>query len=277
MLNHRRGGGFGGARLIIALIIAGIALWRYYGSEQTNAVTGERQRISIRPEQEVALGLQAAPELAAQFGGPSNDAQGRRLVDEVGREIVKESDAQKGPYRFEFHLLKDDDTVNAFALPGGQIFITEALLHRLDSRGQLAGVLGHEIGHVVGRHGAEHLAKQELTAGLTGAAVIATYDPENPNSRNSAAVAAAIGQLINMRFGREDELESDKLGVRYMAQAGYDPRSMVRVMTVLKAAGGGGRRPEFFSTHPDPERRIERIREAITQDFPDGVPPGMHP
>ena len=278
MYYRRPGGGFGGAKLIIALIIAGFALFRYFGSQQINAVTGEKQHISIRPEQEVALGLQAAPELQAQFGGESNDPQGRRIVHEVGQEIVSQSDARKSPYKFEFHLLDDENTVNAFALPGGQVFITEALLRKLDSRGQLAGVLGHEIGHVVGRHGAEHLAKQELTAGLTGAAVIATYDPGNPASRNSAAVAAAIGQLVNMRFGRQDELESDKLGVRYMAQSGYDPRSMVKVMEVLKKAGGaGGRQPEFFSTHPNPDNRVARIKDAIQQAFPGGIPAGLQP
>src|SRR5690606_26163857 len=141
---------------------------------------------------------------------------------------------------------------NAFALPGGQVFITAALLSRLRSEGQVAGVLGHEIGHVVARHGAEHMAKARLTQGLTGAAVLATYDPSDPSSRGSAAVAALIGQMVNMRFGREDELESDRLGVRFMAEAGYDPRSMVEVMKVLQEAAGGGRQPEFFSTHPNP-------------------------
>src|SRR5687767_9234105 len=117
MMNFRRsGGGFGGAKLIVALLIAGVALWRYFGSEQINVVTGESQRISIRPEQEVALGLQAAPELAQQFGGKSGDPRGQALVDQVGQEIVAESDAKKSPYKFEFHLLDDEDTVNAFAL-----------------------------------------------------------------------------------------------------------------------------------------------------------------
>ena len=275
-MNERRGCGPGGIRLVIALAIAGFALFRYYGSEQVNPVTGEKQRVSIKPDQEIALGLQAAPELAQQFGGESRDPRGRQLVEEVGQEIVQGSDAKNSPYRFEFHLLDDDDTINAFALPGGQVFVTDAMLKKLGSRGQLAGVLGHEIGHVVGRHGAEHLAKQELTQGLTGAAVIATYDPDNPASRNSAAIAAAIGQLVNMKYGREDELESDKLGVRYIAQAGYDPRAMLKVMEVLKQAGGGGRN-EFFSTHPNPDRRIDRIKEAIQATFPNGIPPNLQP
>ncbi|MGH9362762.1 MAG: M48 family metallopeptidase, partial [Thermoanaerobaculia bacterium] len=152
--------------------------------------------------------------------------------------------------------------------PGGQVFVTAGLVKRLQTEGQLAGVLGHEIGHVVARHGAEHIAKAQLTQGLTGAAVLATYDPDNPDSRSSAAVAALIGNLVNMRFGRNDELESDKLGVRFTADAGYDPRAMVEVMRILAASAGGPRPPEFFSTHPNPDRRVERIQAAIADRFP---------
>ncbi|HWN20070.1 MAG TPA: M48 family metalloprotease, partial [Gemmatimonadales bacterium] len=137
------------------------------------------------------------------------------------------------------------------------------------------GVLGHEIGHVVGRHGAEHIAKQQLTEGLTGAAVLATYDPNNPSSQNSAAVAAMIGQLVGMRFGRQDELESDELGVRFTSEAGYDPRSMTGLMKILDESSEGGRPPEFFSTHPNPENRIQRIEAAIKERYPEGVPSGL--
>ena len=181
------------------------------------------------------------------------------------------------PYEFEFHLLGDERTINAFALPGGQLFVTAALARRLETEGQLAGVLAHEIGHVVARHGAEHLAKAQLTQGLAGAAVIAAYDPERPGSaQQTAAIAAAIGQLVNMRFGREDELESDRLGVRFSAEAGYDPRAMIGLMEILAAAGDGqARPPEFFSTHPNPDRRLERIRAAIEKLYPQGVPAGL--
>ncbi|UFP95475.1 M48 family metallopeptidase [Gloeobacter morelensis] len=264
-------------RVLIALVLAGGALFTYFSSTQLNPVTGEKQNITITPEQEIALGLQALPQLQRQYGGTSRDIQGQQLVDRVGERLVRGTAASRSPYRFKFHLLDDPRTVNAFALPGGQIFITSALLGRLKSEGELAGVLAHEIGHVVGRHGAEQLAKQQLTQGLTGAAVIATYDPYDPSSRNSAAVAAALGQLVNMRFGREDELESDRLAITYMAEAGYDPRSLLAVMRTLKAAGGGARPPEFFSTHPDPDRRLERIAEAIKQQYPNGVPAGLKP
>ena len=264
-------------RLLMALVVAGIALFGYFGSQQLNPVTGEKQRVSLSTDQEIALGLQAAPELAQQHGGPARNAAGQALVQQVGGRIVQRSAAKDAPYRWAFHLLEDDQTINAFALPGGQVFITEALAKQLKSRGELAGVLGHEIAHVVGRHGAEQLAKQQLIQGLGSAGIIAASDPDNPgSSARNQALAMAIGSLISMKFGREDELESDKLGVRFMSEAGYDPRSMLRVMEVLEKAGSGrGGRPEFASTHPNPGRRMERIREAIQAQFPNGVPAGL--
>ena len=263
---------FGGGRLIIAAIVAIVSIITYYSQRSSNPVTGEVQHVDLSPQQEVALGLQAAPEMAQQHGGLHPDAEAQAVVDRVGRRIVERSAARDSPYQYEFHVLADEDMINAFALPGGQVFITAGLLKRMQTEGQLAGVLGHEIGHVVARHGAEHLAKARLTQGLTGAAVLATYDPENPASRNSAAVAALIGNLVNMRFGRNDELESDKLGVRFTAEADYDPRAMLEVMRVLAESASGPRPPEFFSTHPNPERRVERIQAAIAEVFPNGVP-----
>lgn len=263
----------GGAGLLIALVIAIFSLFRYFGSSQVNEVTGEKQRVgSVTPEQEIALGLQAEPQMVQQYGGESRDTRARAIVQGVGERVLTQSSANKSPYQYEFHLLADNKTVNAFALPGGQIFITEALFRQLKSEAQVAGVLGHELAHVVARHGAEHIAKQQLTQGLTGAAMMASYDPNNPRSAQSAAVIAAVGQLVNLKYGRDDELESDRYGVRFMSEAGYDPRAMIGVMEVLKAAGGGGRQPEFFASHPNPENRIGKIKEAIAAEFPNGVP-----
>jgi predicted Zn-dependent protease len=146
--------------------------------------------------------------------------------------------------------------------------MTSALYDRLETEGQVAGVLGHEIGHVVERHGAEQLAKQQLTQGLAGAVGVAGGDID------SARLAAAVGQLVNMKYGRDAELESDRWGVRVMAQAGYDPRAMLRVMEILEEAGGGDM-PEFLSTHPKPANRLEYIREVLEAEFPDGVPEGI--
>jgi len=261
-------------RLLIAGAIAVISIVSYYRTTSVNPVTGDKQHITITPDQEIALGLQAAPEMEQQYGGEDADPKRAGEVQDVGNSIVKNSAAGTTPYKFQFHLLADNQTINAFALPGGQVFITDALLSRLKTRGQLAGVLGHEIGHVVARHSAAHMAKAQLTQGLTGAAVIASYDPNNPSSYRNAAFAMLISQLIDLKFSRNDESEADALGVRLMSQAHYDPRSMLSVMEVLKQAGGNGS-VDFFSTHPSPDNREEKIKQEIQQVYPKGVPSGL--
>jgi len=277
MTTTTRGRGIGGisGRLIVAAIAAIIAIVGYFGATQLNPVTQEKQHISMTAEQEIALGRQAAPEMEQQFGGLSQDQALQAKVTDLGNVIVKGSDAGKSPYRFEFHVLADQHTINAFALPGGQVFITEALMKLLQIDGELAGVLSHEVFHVVGRHSAEQAARAQLSDGLTGAAVMATYDPNDPSSRGSAQVAQLIGQMVNMSYGRDDELESDNQGVHYMAQSGYDPQAMVSVMQKLEQASNGQEPPEFFSTHPNPERRIEKIGEQIAKEFPNGVPDNL--
>jgi predicted Zn-dependent protease len=248
-------------RLLAAAIMALVAVIGYCGNRETNPVTGEEQRVALSAEQEVALGAKAAPELAREYGGLEADPAAQAMVDRVGARIVARTEAASTPYPFEFHVLDDDRTLNAFALPGGQVFITAGLLRRVGVESRLAGVLAHEVAHVIARHGAEHLAKQQLVQGLAGATQIATYDPSSPGSAASGAIAAAIGQLVTMRFSREDEIESDALGARLMAGAGYDPEAMLEVLRVLEEAGGGV--PEFFSTHPSPDDRRARLEEAI--------------
>jgi predicted Zn-dependent protease len=258
----RRGSGCSG-RLIMAAAIALFSIISYFGSKQNNPITGETQYINISPDQEIALGLQATPQMEQEFGGEDADASAQALVDKIGNQIVQSSPADNSPYQFDFHLLADPQTINAFALPGGQVFITRALFDKLQTEGELAGVLGHEIGHVVARHSAEQIAKTQLTEGLTGAAVIATYDPNNPASVNSAQVAALIGQLITLKFSRDDELEADRLGVCFMNNTGYDPNEMIDVMKILQASQTGNQPPEFMSTHPDPGNRIQRIQQDM--------------
>jgi predicted Zn-dependent protease len=259
----------GKARLVIAAIIALFAIISYYGSTTDNPLTGEKQRVALSPEQEVALGYQTAPQMAQQMGGLSRNERARALVSQVGERLVAKSFAAKSPYKFTFHVLADARTVNAFALPGGPIFITEGLLRLLKTEAELAGVLGHEIGHVIARHSSERLAKQQLTQGLLGALVVGSGD------YSTAQIGQVVGSMINMSYGRDDELESDALGIRIMAETGYDPRAMIRVMEVLAKASGGSRQPEFFSTHPAPENRAERIKEAIARQFPQGVPENL--
>lgn len=254
---------------MIGGIIALVAIVSYYGSSSVNPVTGENQRISLSPAQEIAMGLQSAPQMAAQFGGLSNHAQRRELVKQVGRKLVAQSVAAQSPYKYDFHLLADPRTVNAFALPGGQIFITEGLFRLFRTEGELAAVLGHEVGHVIARHSAEHLAKQQLTQGLVGAVAVGSGD------MTTAQVVQQVGAIINMKYGRDDELESDALGIRLMSEAGYDPRAMLAVMQALAKASAGARPPEMLSTHPNPENRAGRIKAEIEKKFPSGVPDGL--
>ena len=135
-------------------------------------------------------------------------------------------------------------------------------------------MLAHEIGHVAGRHSAERIAKSQFAQTLVNAVGVAASDDGGPN-RSAQAVAGLVSQMVQLRYGRDDEIQSDTLGVRFMADAGYDPRAMIRVMEVLERASGGSEQPEFMSSHPDPGNRAERIRETIERHFPGGVPSNL--
>lgn len=269
MFGRNQSGGFRiPPTLIVALVMASFTLCKYYAQSSVNDITGETQHISMSPEQEMAMGQQSAPQMAREMGDFSRNQQAASIVKQVGEKIVRNSAASRTPYQYAFHLLGDQQTINAFALPGGQIFITEGLLFRLTKDGQnlsedmLAGVLGHEVGHVVARHSAERLAQMELAQGLTGAATMATYDPSNPNS---GAIAQSVANMIQLKYGRGQELQSDNLGVRFMLEAGYNPENLIDVMEILKKAAGPNRTPEFQSSHPDPENRKEAIQAAIQE------------
>ena len=149
-------------RLVMGLLMGVIALASYFGYREVNPITGENQHIGISRDQEVALRLQAAPEMAAQFGGLEPDDRIQSFVQGVGTRVAQNSAAGTADYRYSFHVLRDRETVNAFALPGSPIFITAALFQRLENEAQLAGVLGHEIGHVVARHSAEHHRQEPI-------------------------------------------------------------------------------------------------------------------
>lgn len=249
---------------IIAAVIAGIGIITYLRSGQVNPATGEKQYVAMNVDQEKALGLQAAPQMAQEMGGaadPNRDPDAR-LVAETGRNVMSTIDPSKNPYRDNFHyfLLNDPKTVNAFALPGGQVFITRALYDRLQNEAQLAGVLGHETGHVIARHSAQQMAKGKLGQMLAGAAGVATSDRGN----GGAMAAQMVNQMMQLKYSRGDELQADNFGLKYMSDAGYDPREMLQVMQILKqASGGGGRGPDIFATHPDPDARIAAIQEWL--------------
>lgn len=258
-------------RLIIGVVFAVFGLLNYFGNVSENPVTGEKQRVQMTPQQEVILGRRSRDQMAAQHGGLYPDQTLQAYLDRVGARIVRNSAAANAPYPYEFHLLRDRRTVNAFALPGGQVFITAALMGQLNSEAQLAGVLGHEVAHVVARHGAEHVAKQQLGAAIVNAVGIAASEGED-GGRNAAILARAVNQMVNLKYGRSDELESDRLGLQFMTEAGYNPVGIVELMAVLDRARGGQTQPEFFSTHPDPGNRIEELKAIIQQIYPNGIP-----
>lgn len=267
----RRWFGFG-PRLLIAVAIVAFALYRYFTQTEVNPVTGETQHIAMTADQEIALGLESAPVMTQQMGGEvdPSDPKAQRVAA-IGRSVVENSDARRSPYTYDFHLLRDDKTVNAFALPGGQVFITYGLLRRLETDAQLAGVLGHEVGHVVNRHGAEHMATGQLGQLLTVATGVAASDDQGGGQR-AAMIAAMVNQLVQLKYSRSDELESDRFGMDAMTQAGYDPSAMLGVMRILEEASQGGGSPAMLATHPYPEQRIEEIQRYLAEKFPSGIP-----
>ncbi|MDX1365333.1 M48 family metalloprotease [Arenibacter latericius] len=240
-------------RIFIGLAIVAFAYIQRCTNKEENPYTGRVQNISMSTDQEIAIGLQSAPQIAQQYGGLYPNDNYQAIVDQVGNKLVNNSIAKETPYKYEFHLLADDQTINAFALPGGQVFITYALFSKLNEA-QLAGVLGHEIGHVIGRHSAERIAEGNFWKTVSMGASVGA---------DAGDIVGSIGQNTLLTNGREDELESDDLGVLFMLRSGYDPLEMIRVMEILKEAAGPNRVPEFKSTHPDPDNRIEQIKSAI--------------
>jgi predicted Zn-dependent protease len=245
-------------RIFIGLAIVAFAFIQKCSNSEENPYTGRSQHINMTTEQEIAIGLQSAPGVAQQHGGLYPDERLQAFVDAVGNKLVSSSIAKETPYQYEFHLLADERTINAFALPGGQCFITYALFSQLNEA-QLAGVLGHEIGHVIGRHSAERIADSNFWQTLTMGASVGA---------DMGGLVQGIGQNTLLTNGRDDELESDDLGVLLMLQTGYDPYEMIKVMQILKDATGPNRVPEFQSTHPAPENRIDKIKVTRLRNMP---------
>lgn len=223
-----------------------------------NPATGQRQLSLMSESQEIQMGQEADPDIVASMGlHPDESLQ--VYVQELGVELAARSERPDLPWTFR---VLDDPLINAFALPGGYIYVTRGILVHFESEAELAGVLGHEIGHVTARHSVNQISKAQLaTIGLGVGMILA------PELQQFEWVASASMQLLFLKFGRDDERQADELGVRYMSRTGYDPAQLSGVMAMLGqvTAGGGGGMPEWFSTHPNPANREEAIREMAME------------
>jgi len=259
----------------LAIILIGVITYYSQTEKRANPFTGEEVRVILTEQEEVALGLQSVPEMAQRFGGKLRDPAQQNRINRIGakllaakEEVLKRRSKDDFDYPFEFHILGDNQTINAFALPGGQVFITYALLNQLDmvrKDGQpnddaVAGVIGHEIGHVLAQHSNQQMAKNSLLQSIATAAAVATSD----GGGGGQAVGQMVGQLIQTKYGRDDESQADRIGVQLLIVAGYKPEALIEVMEVLqRSMGNGPRPPEILSTHPFPETRREQIEKYI--------------
>jgi predicted Zn-dependent protease len=224
-----------------------------------NPVTGQKQISFMSEAQEIAIGKESDPSVIAQFGLYPNDTL-QNFIKQKGQEMVKVS--HRPELKFEFRLL-DSDVLNAFAVPGGYVYFTRGIMAHFNNEAQFAGVLGHEIGHVTARHSAQQYTKQMLSqVALIGGMIF------SEKLRGMADQAMQGMQLLFLKFSRDDETQSDKLGVNYSSSIGYDAREMAEFFNTLdrvSSKGEGGRIPEFMSTHPDPGNRYVNVKNLATE------------
>ena len=229
-----------------------------------NPATGSRQLMLVSESQEISMGRDYDKEVVASIGLYSDSAL-QAWIQQFGARLAATSERPNLPWSFR---VVDDPVVNAFALPGGFIYVTRGILAHLNSEAELAGVVGHEIGHVTARHSASQMTKQQLAQVGLVVGSIASSD----FGRYAGLASEALGVLF-LKYSRDNERQADDLGLRYMRRVNYDPREMPHVFEMLarvSQAQGGGRVPEWLATHPDPENRRGRIEQeiaALPQNF----------
>ncbi|HEX9565045.1 MAG TPA: M48 family metalloprotease [Gemmatimonadaceae bacterium] len=223
----------------------------------TNPVTGRRELSLISESQEIAMGQEAAQQ-TVQSIGVVPDSSLQRYVSSLGMAMARASERPNLPWSF---TVIDDPMVNAFALPGGPIFITRGILTHMNSEAQLVSVLGHEIGHITAKHSVQQMSQAQLAQiGLVTAMIV------KPELAQFGDLASQGLGLLFLKFGRNDELQADDLGFRYMVNAGYAPSEMAEMFRTLGrlGSGGEGRVPQWLSTHPDPGNRVQNTLDRIS-------------
>jgi len=254
-----------------------IAVFSFITGCSSNPVTGKKDFSLISKQQELAMGAQGHRDVL-KSKKKYNNPRLQAYVNNIGQSLARHSHRNKIPYTF---TVLEDPSVNAFALPGGYIYITTGLMAYLNSEGELAGVLGHEIGHVTARHGV-----QQQSAGLASAILVDLISKKakgvNTKSLQQFSTAMIRG------YGREHELQADKLGAEYLARVGYNPETMIDVISVLKAqeeynkyrARQEGRQPPsyhgVFSSHPSNDRRLQEVIGSAKRIKTAGKRPNNH-
>ena len=245
------------ALLLAAALLAGC---------QVNPATGREQFVMGSVQQDAAIGRQQHAQVLAEFGGVYDDPALTAYVDQIGQRLATQTEFKGLPYTF---TVLDDDLVNAFALPGGYVYVTRGLVAWANDEAELASVIAHEIGHVTARHGAERIGRTTI-AGI-GLAVLGIAT-DSPDLQQAAGVGA---QLVLSAYSRDQELEADDLGIRYLGRAGYDPMASPDFLTQLERSdryealvdgrsGNSGGLGGYFSTHPPTGQRIRIARAAVT-------------
>lgn len=241
------------------------------------APEGQPTTVSQRSASDQRLGDQEHPKILAQFGGEVSDAGLRRYVQDIGLQLAAQSEQPRGPWTF---TVLDSPVVNAFALPGGYIYVTRGLVALANDEAELAGVIGHEIGHVTGAHTAQRQQRAGVAQlGVLGATLLgAVVGLEGQSLQALNQAGSAIGQGYVANFSRTQEFQADSLGIRYLARTGYDPLAQADFLSSLQAqsqlqsriAGQSfdPNRVDFFSTHP---ATPQRVREAVTRARSEGV------
>jgi predicted Zn-dependent protease len=222
-----------------------------------NPVTGKSELSLVSEAQEIQMGKQAAQDVAQSIG-LYNDAKSQAYVADLGKRMAANSERPNLPW--EFHVV-DDASVNAFALPGGFIYVTRGLMTSINNEAELATVLGHEIGHVTNRHSVQQISKAQLAQLGLGIGSILSSDIARFGQLASAGLS-----ILFLKYSRDAENQADQAGFRYALGQNYDVREMTEVFETLNRISqesGGGKLPEWLATHPNPEHRIEHIESFL--------------
>src|SRR5215207_3141112 len=223
-----------------------------------NPVTGKNELSLVSESQEIELGKQSAAQVQQSIGF-YDDPQVQSYVSAIGMKMARASERPNLPW--EFHVV-NDAAVNAFALPGGFIYVTRGLMTSINDEAELATVLGHEIGHVTNRHSVQQISKAQVAQLGLGLGSVLSSDV----ARVAGLASQGLGVLF-LKYGRDAENDADKAGFRYALNQNYDVREMSSVFQTLdrvgNASGGGGRLPEWLATHPNPGTRIENTQQRL--------------